>query len=502
MKNKILTETEFAEYFSKRFNNLLSLCLLCKTERGEFNQQFLGLINLESTHAEEILDLYGSMRNSAWYDIREIVAGIKNFSQIGYNLIHISHALPGYSLLTEAKKYAEQTEENIKIIKNIFKTLCTDLITSAQKMNIPIEERNFEISISMPLGKLSETRKKTDISDPGTTIVHIATSFLNLTEDEEILTIHKRAYKKDYKNYFNEPLNETRIRNMENNVHNLQATYDTALADTNIEDRDSNLRILRGHISTIFHLLEIGTILVHYYERHMACGRYSPTTNTVVYHMVIDYTLYFSEYFLQAAKELCRSMIKEYGEQGEISVTVPQYRGFHVRPSTLVAKIVQHYASDVEAELSGQCFDVSSPMELFRANELINAYKRDKLYKEIDTITEKKNNKQFSDEQAKEEAHRVFLKLLRQNKIIIFNNNFGFDELTFQKTETLAEFVKRGIAHSLALGDIDIPTDMKILFRGDKRVLADLKILAENGYGEDKFGNNTMLPKELSYLKR
>ena len=43
---------------------------------------------------------------------------------------------------------------------------------------------------------------------------------------------------------------------------------------------------------------------------------------------------------------------------------------------------------------------------------------------------------------------------------------------------------------------------MKVTFIGDKRVLNDIKLLAESGYGEDKFGNNVALPDELSYLRR
>ena len=43
---------------------------------------------------------------------------------------------------------------------------------------------------------------------------------------------------------------------------------------------------------------------------------------------------------------------------------------------------------------------------------------------------------------------------------------------------------------------------MEVHFEGDKRVLADLEILAECGYGEDSYGNNTILPEELSYIRR
>ena len=39
-------------------------------------------------------------------------------------------------------------------------------------------------------------------------------------------------------------------------------------------------------------------------------------------------------------------------------------------------------------------------------------------------------------------------------------------------------------------------------FIGDKRVLADIKLLAESGYGEDNFGNNVPLPDKLVCLRR
>ncbi|WP_169247844.1 hypothetical protein [Candidatus Competibacter phosphatis] len=54
----------------------------------------------------------------------------------------------------------------------------------------------------------------------------------------------------------------------------------------------------------------------------------------------------------------------------------------------------------------------------------------------------------------------------------------------------------------LATGQIDIKTDLTIAFTGDKRVLSDLLLLAQSGYGEDCFGNNIALPKELAYLRR
>ena len=56
-------------------------------------------------------------------------------------------------------------------------------------------------------------------------------------------------------------------------------------------------------------------------------------------------------------------------------------------------------------------------------------------------------------------------------------------------------------ARLLAIGKIDINVELRAKFTGDKRVLADIKLLAESGYGEDNFGNNIVLPEKLVYLR-
>ena len=53
----------------------------------------------------------------------------------------------------------------------------------------------------------------------------------------------------------------------------------------------------------------------------------------------------------------------------------------------------------------------------------------------------------------------------------------------------------------MANSKLDVHSDLTVVFKGDSRVLSDLKILAENGYGEDKFGNNIVLPAALRYLR-
>jgi hypothetical protein len=70
------------------------------------------------------------------------------------------------------------------------------------------------------------------------------------------------------------------------------------------------------------------------------------------------------------------------------------------------------------------------------------------------------------------------------------------------KPGPLLEQVTDVMVQLLAMGKIDIHVDLNVTLVGDKRVLADIKLLAESGYGEDSFGNNVLLPEKLAYLRR
>ena len=54
----------------------------------------------------------------------------------------------------------------------------------------------------------------------------------------------------------------------------------------------------------------------------------------------------------------------------------------------------------------------------------------------------------------------------------------------------------------MTLGKIDVTTELSASFTGDRRVLDDIRLLAENGYGEDNFSNNLPLPERLAYLRK
>jgi hypothetical protein len=512
-----ISNSEFRDLIYDDVKDLISLTLAFKDMSAEeVNRPFLGRLNMEAGKCEEIIDAYGIKKNTYWYKLRKSTAVLKSLTQVAYNLLHLKYAAPFYKLLDIDGDFFQSTDHIIKQLLDSFHPQIVSFCEYLEKVEMirdltPIEEYGFRESVVT--SHLACDQIQSASSREEEIACYIATHFLNLAEDTATIKIYKKTDPQDYIKCIPEIINEENIRVMANSFHNLQAKYDTYLFNTAIVQRDGNLPKLRGQISVVYHLLDTMTILIHYCERHMVhdleqLSDNENDHNSIKYqdllNIIFQYGILYSDRYIVAAQQLCKDILKSYSEQGEIEVAIPNYRGFHVRPSTLIAKIVVHYGSEVSMILGKNTYNAALPLELFRANEEINLSKRCMI---AEHILEHKLVKNDADALydailMKKILRVIFLDLLEKQKIILYENDFSFDNLTPYENETLADFAKRGIALYQALGKIDIITDTTVIFKGDKRVLADLEVLAKNGYGEDKFGNNIVLPRELSYLRR
>ncbi len=474
------------------------------------NTHFLGRTHSVAKRLEERLDYYNAKNNLNWKPFRETIAMLKLFTDVSYITLHLKSAAPGYMLLDGIEKFLSDTNEILWLYTSALFRIFDILWKNAQAAGLVPQtksEEEFSIIFNYPEGRLPGDLKKTKTENPGKIIVNLASSYLNLESESTLLRKVKKHGSTDYKTLVPDLISENSIRILEAKFHNLQSQYDTYLSNTDIEDTDSDLKLMRGHVSVVYHLLEAATGIIHYYERHMMhlpeqnlMDTDLPISTEKLLDILVDYYLNYSEQFLTSGKNLCKQVIRKYAEEGVISVKVPEYRGFHVRPSTLVAKIVQHYGSEVKLVVGNEKYDASSPMNLFRVNEMINAEKRRNLAKNISLL--KSVSKTECNGNFERGLREIFHELLEGNKIINYSAEFSMPELESIPEETLGEFANRVIANFLAQGKIDLKTDMEVHFEGDKRVLADLEILAECGYGEDSYGNNTILPEELSYIRR
>ena len=513
MDTLTIADKDFQELIAKRARMLLGLaCYVSGCESGDkiLIRPLLGELLSQSVQLEELLDTYNAGNNCQWCAFRSLTAAIKLFSDVSYEILHIQHALPAYRLLGIEKDFVKDTQQTLAFTGEIILKASKRMLSEAEQLKLPVSTEMLSEQVyaeQLPTGRLPHSCSSRSVEIVSETVTMLSTAFLNLAAESEQVHAVVKARPEEYASYVVGSINEESLRSLELRFHNLQSLYDTKVSGTEVEELDTDLPVLRGHISVVFHLLRTATLFVHYYERHVQSQKCKLPERQL--HLVepdallgvlMDYSVSYISRYIVCTKRLCHTMLNRYIEADQIEVAVPQYRGFHVRPSTLVSKLVLHYGSEVQMELEAEKYNASLPLELFRANEKINAQKRRWLAAEIDRL--KLVSQWPSGEEIADIARGVVLTLAERGKVILYEQPLQLPVESTRSGGTLLEQITEEVGRLLAIGKIDINVELKVKFIGDKRVLADIKLLAESGYGEDNFGNNISLPQGLEYLRR
>ncbi len=513
MSSITIDDETFQNLISKRARTLLGLARYmteCKSNDKILIRPFLGQLLSQSMQIEELLDAYDAGNNCRWCSFRSLTAAMKLFSDVSYELLHIQHSLPAYRLLPVELDFVKATEGALGLTGAILSRAGKQMISRAEQIGLTIPQgslREKSYTEELPVGRLPHDCCSRRIETVSETVTLLATAFLNLAAESKDVRAASQAKPEEYACYVLDSVSEEKLRSLELRFHNLQSLYDTYVSGTEAEDLDTDLPVLRGHISVVFHLLKTATAFAHYYERHVnkercnSSSRFEPLVEAEdLLQILMNYSITSISLYISCAEHLCQRMLKRYAEVGHIEVSVPPYRGFHVRPSTLISKLVLHYGSEVRMQMDEEEYDASSPLELFRANEKVNAQKRRWLACEIvhlDIVKEKANKNNI-----KSFVRSVVLTLAEQGKLVLYEQPLQLPEEPTDKDGTLLEKITCEMARLLAMGKIDVDANLTATFVGDKRVLADINLLAESGYGEDNFGNNIPLPEKLVYLRR
>jgi hypothetical protein len=506
-------ESEFTAMVNARSGALLDVAGRLaaadpETTLALLTRPMVAFLHSQGTQLEELLDAYGALRNQRWRPFRRWIAAVKLFSRVHYSLVHLVRASPQYRLLCDDDDLNVGLDQALRFTARVLHLASRRVVDAAPSLGLAPRPADVCEEV-LPPGVLPRDCPLRRVQDVAEAVTRLASAFLNLAGGATPLSRAASTMTTDRRSTVLPTENELRVH--AEDFHNLQALYDTHVAQTDAELADTDLLSLRGHASVVFHLLEAATELLHYHERHVAHA--SPVVDRArifadqpgcIEPQHLDWIsrdlLVLAARYVQVGRTLSQQLLRRYAVQGEITVPIPRYRGFHVRPSTLVAKVAYHYGSAVSMTLEGETYDASSPLELFRANEAINARKRRWLAQEIGRLVD------CADEQLGDDLIRtvrsLLVRLSEEGKVVLYEQPLPAIESQPGEGQPVLRFIVDAVARLLALGKIDIIATVTATFRGDRRVLADLELLAENGYGEDAYGNNIPLPDALSYLRR
>jgi phosphotransferase system HPr-like phosphotransfer protein len=352
------------------------------------DMEFLANVIKHSSDVEHFLDLYRARNNRNWSYFREIAATTKNFGKAAFLLEELKKNSHAELLLPQDSNFVEMAETAGLFFAEIISRSFRELQAEARRLNLTVPKERPLRSDGVKLHNeiiLPHTIEEAAASDKAHMVKKLVHGFAEFAE--EALSLEKLLQLEGGSLTSKIPgeLNEGTLRRLGTRLHNFQSWYDTHIDPTGIGGEIPELKGLREIFHAQLNLFKIATISSHYFERHLVVPS-SPVVDRLR-HIVppsglVEGAFRFSLYFLmklfRTASELADSILNRLVDIVTYELPIPEI-GFHARPSTRVAKVVQHYGSDVKMLVEDQVFDAGSVLQMLSAGGYIVTKRLDKV---------------------------------------------------------------------------------------------------------------------------
>lgn len=362
---EIIPEQEFLRLAQRPARAVLRLGRLLQRRRRALPGSLCGYITVEARLLQDFLDEHGAKYNRTWYRFREWVSVIGTLAYVSYLLDHLRRR---HELVEGEGPFARETEQVRALLEQTLRRAFSQALQEAQRLGLGVpQEAVDERALSAPpLGRLlphdlEETGGKHEVA------LKLATQIVELAR----LVREMWAEGEDPLQLMPHRLNEEAFRRLEQGLRTLQTLYDTHLRGTVMEREDPELARLRHAISMVLHLVEALRALCHLYEKYRDAPRYqfvlALLQRQAIWERFLPWSLPYVGRYMRCAEELARGVLERYSLRREVELPVPQGLGFHMRPATLIAKVVNHYGSKVQMVVGGERYDAGSVLNILWA---------------------------------------------------------------------------------------------------------------------------------------
>jgi phosphotransferase system HPr-like phosphotransfer protein len=378
---KFIDNISFADKAQIYSHDYLRACVYITTSDAPssiFTKKLYSKLVSSSHLLEDFLDFHGAKNNSNWYFYRELSAAVRQLSLGGYAQQHIANRLAFYEL-PDSETFAAAGEVTLVFLKESLIKLAPVILQEAKRLGLHIPAKGYNRNF-FP-GVITNEMLDYDIDDEDLAqqkrnVVKIASEFLDIAKRFDELGFYEPYDMEKILEIVPANINEVKVRRFEMLVHNLQSAFDSYVMHGGYRFGNRKLKLFRGYFSVVFHLLNIIGRLLHFYERHLyevgyktiykeVCERLAGLIPpAILLDRTINYGLYYVCVFLNGGKKLAKEILNENIERSSIKAGIPLERGFHSRPSLMVAKIVQYYGGQVELCVGEDRYDASSVLDI------------------------------------------------------------------------------------------------------------------------------------------
>ncbi|WP_035236726.1 HPr family phosphocarrier protein [Desulfobacter vibrioformis] len=372
---------EKANIFSYEYLQCILFIVGLNDDSYLFTKKLCSKLIITSHIMEDFLDFHGAKKNKDWVFYRAISAAIRHLSLACYSQRHTLDRFDFYNFGNQNHSaFKHEALDMLKFLQDAIYQAAPVALKEAKRLGITIPESGYDLDYFPGIATAGQLEHNIDDTMPKRSqkknLTRIASQFLELIRDFEQFTFYERYNLETIYKLVPDVINEVTIRSYEMRVHNIQSSFDSYVVTTLQSPDVEILSQLRSHFSIVFHILQVMGRLLHFYERHLYDTGFKHVYKNIslslsdlidpdaVLDRAINYCLYYAGRFLSSGKNVATRVLNDNMESDTIDVGIPKDRGFHSRPSLLVAKIVQHYGGEVKLHVGKDQFDAASVLDI------------------------------------------------------------------------------------------------------------------------------------------
>jgi phosphotransferase system HPr-like phosphotransfer protein len=372
---------EKVNIFSYEYLKCILFVVEIDDEEYIFTKKLYSKLITTSHILEDFLDFHGAKKNKEWVFYRELSATIRHLALACYSQRHILNRFRFYFF--EENRYETfklEAFDTLKILQDSIKLAAPVILAEAHRLKINVPDKGYNLSYFPGISSVQQLDHNIDDfnakDQQRENLTRIASEFLEVVKNFDQFAFYERYDLKKINELVPKQFNEVIIRRYEMLIHNIQSSFDSYVVNTKSSSENFTLEELRSHFSIVFHLLQVAGSLLHFYERHMYDIGFKDVYKNVSVSLSdfidpdvlldrsVNFCLFYAWKFLSSGKAVASKILNENMETAVVEVGIPMDRGFHSRPSLLVAKIVQHYGGEVKLLVNNDVFDAASVLDI------------------------------------------------------------------------------------------------------------------------------------------
>ena len=371
--DRVLREGDYRERLARETHDLFRLeALLRRGVHGEVSRRFCLRLSEEAERVESGLMEVGARGNRSYALFAELVTEIRWIAKAVHALLHLRGRIRRYlGERADLQEFRASLDGCVRWLASRLEALLGEARGEAEgPLSLSPPAEPFDAGLLR--GEDVRLRLPQDLDVPESVdarerIAALATAFLALVGELARVETPPAGAAGHETGLSPATAHEARVR-----MHAIQSGYDAAVAATPLEAADSTLKVFRGYVSILLHLLEAVAYLLALLERLRADvrsarvrGRIDPLLSAVdLERWAVRFAVANTVLCAAEARAAGQAVLDHYTSRAEVTLDLPPGRKLHLRPSGLIVRVVQHHGLPVAMSMGGQEVDARQLMDV------------------------------------------------------------------------------------------------------------------------------------------